>query len=351
MHVIGTAGHVDHGKSALVRALTGINPDRLREEQEREMTIDLGFAWLTLPNGESVGIVDVPGHRDFIENMLAGVGGIDAALFVVAADEGVMPQTREHLAILDLLETQGGVIALTKRDLIHDPEWLELVTAEVSEAVDGTVLADAPIIPVSAHTGEGLEALVTALQSALAGRPPHPDRGRPRLWVDRVFTISGFGTVVTGTLTDGALAVGQEVVFLPEGLRGRVRGLQTHKAKIERALPGSRVAVNVSGVSKDQVRRGDLLTIPGWLRGTVLADVRFRHLPDASRPLRHNTEVKLFVGAAEVVARARLLDAPELAPGQEGWLQLRLERETPSCVATASSCAIPRRRRPSAGAW
>ncbi len=329
MHVIGTAGHVDHGKSTLVKALTGINPDRLREEQEREMTIDLGFAWLTLPNGESLGIVDVPGHRDFIENMLAGVGGIDAALFVIAADEGVMPQTREHLAILDLLEVQGGVIALTKRDLIDDPEWLELVTAEVSEVMDGTVLADAPILPVSAHTGEGLDALVAALQSVLTERPNRPDRGRPRLWVDRVFTISGFGTVVTGTLTDGTLTLGQEVAFLPGGMRGRVRGLQTHKEKIERAQPGSRVAVNVSGVSKDQVKRGDLLTMPGWLRGTVLADVRFRHLPGASRPLKHNAEVKLFVGAAEALAHARLLDAPELAPGQEGWLQLRLAREIP----------------------
>ena len=329
MRVIGTAGHVDHGKSALVRALTGINPDRLREEQEREMTIDLGFAWFTLPNGESVGIVDVPGHRDFIENMLAGVGGIDAALFVVAADEGVMPQTREHLAILDLLEIEGGVIALTKRDLVTDPEWLELVSAEVLEAVAGTVLSDAPIVPVSAHTGEGLDALVAALQAALAHRPPRPDRGRPRLWVDRVFTISGFGTVVTGTLLDGALSLGQEVVFLPAGLRGRVRGLQTHKQKLERALPGSRVAVNVSGVNKSEVERGDVLTTPGWLQSTLLADVRLRHLPAASRPLRHDAEVKLFVGAAEVVARARLLDAKELPPGEEGWLQLRLEQPTP----------------------
>ena len=329
MRVIGTAGHVDHGKSALVKAITGINPDRLREEQEREMTIDLGFAWLTLPGGESVGVIDVPGHHDFIENMLAGVGGIDAALFVVAADEGVMPQTREHLAILDLLEIQGGVIALTKRDLIADPEWLEMVAAEVADAVAGTVLAGAPIVPVSAHTGEGLDALLAALQEALAGRPPRPDRGRPRLWVDRVFTISGFGTVVTGTLIDGELALGQEIVFLPSGLRGRVRGLQTHKEKIERAAPGSRVAVNVSGVNKSQVQRGDLLTLPGWLRGTQLADVRFRHLPGASRPLKHNAEVKLFVGAKETVARVRLLDAHELAPGQEAWLQLQLAEETP----------------------
>ncbi|HEC35523.1 MAG TPA: selenocysteine-specific translation elongation factor, partial [Anaerolineae bacterium] len=229
MHVVGTAGHVDHGKSTLVEALTGINPDRLLEEQEREMTIDLGFAWLTLPDGESVGIVDVPGHRDFIENMLAGVGGIDAALFVVAADEGVMPQTREHLAILDLLGVSSGVVALTKVDLVDDPDWLELVTADVSEVLKGTVLEKAPIVPVSARTGQGLQDLLEALRELLEQTEPRPDRGRPRLWVDRVFTISGFGTVVTGTLVDGNLTVGQEVEIMPRGLKARIRGLQTHK--------------------------------------------------------------------------------------------------------------------------
>jgi selenocysteine-specific elongation factor len=250
MHVVGTAGHVDHGKSTLVQALTGINPDRLQEEQEREMTIDLGFAWLNLPNGDPVGIVDVPGHRDFVENMLAGVGGIDAALFVVAADEGVMPQTREHLAILDLLQVSGGVVALTKVDLVDDPDWLDLVTADVAEVLKGTVLEDAPLVPVSARTGQGLDSLLAALQQVLAHTEPRPDRGRPRLWIDRVFTISGFGTVVTGTLVDGGLDVGQEVELLPQGLRARIRGLQTHKEKIQHAVPGSRVAVNLSGLSK-----------------------------------------------------------------------------------------------------
>ncbi|MBN1287961.1 MAG: selenocysteine-specific translation elongation factor [Anaerolineae bacterium] len=329
MHVIGTAGHVDHGKSALVKAITGINPDRLREEQEREMTIDLGFAWLTLPGGADVGIIDVPGHRDFIENMLAGVGGIHAVIFVVAADEGVMPQTREHLAILDLLEVKSGLIALTKIDLIDDPEWLELVETEVAEAVAGTVLEDAPVVPVSAHTGAGLDRLVAVLQDVLKETPPRPDRGHPRLWVDRVFTISGFGTVVTGTLVDGSLEVGQEVVFLPGGAAGRIRGLQTHKAKRTRAVPGSRVAVNVSGVTKDEVLRGQLLTTPGWLSSTVLVDVCFRHLADASRPLKHNAEVKVFTGSKEGMARVRLLDARTLAPGETGWLQLRLQDEAP----------------------
>jgi len=329
VHVIGTAGHVDHGKSTLVQALTGINPDRLREEQEREMTIDLGFAWLTLPNGESVGIVDVPGHRDFIENMLAGVGGIDAALFVIAADEGVMPQTREHLAILDLLRIPGGVVALTKIDLIDDPDWLELVQADVSEALQGTVLDGAPIIPVSARTGQGLAELTAALQEVLARTPPRPDRGRPRLWIDRVFTIGGFGTVVTGTLVDGHLEVGQEVEILPRGLRARIRGLQTHKTRIQRAVPGSRVAINLTGVSRQDLARGDLVTVPGWLRPTTLTDVRLDLLPDAPFPLKHNAFVKFFCGSAETIARVRLLGAETLAPGESGWVQLELDDPLP----------------------
>ncbi len=325
LYVIGTAGHVDHGKSTLVKALTGIDPDRLREEKEREMTIDLGFAWVTLANGMQIGVVDVPGHRDFIENMLAGVGGIDATLFVVAADEGVMPQTREHLAILDLLGIPGGVIALTKIDLVDDAEWLELVEMDLRDIAQGTVLADAPIVPVSARTGAGLEALLAALSDFLAARPPRSDHGHPRLPIDRVFTISGFGTVVTGTLSGGSLAVGDAVELQPGGLAGRVRGLQAYKNKLQRAQPGSRVAVNIAGVEKSQVQRGQVLTVPGWLRSTTLADVRFRHLADASRPLKHNAEVKFFSGAAEAVAHVRLLDADELPPGAEGWLQLRLQ--------------------------
>ncbi|MFL7811433.1 MAG: selenocysteine-specific translation elongation factor, partial [Anaerolineae bacterium] len=325
MHVIGTAGHVDHGKSTLVLALTGINPDRLREEQEREMTIDLGFAWLTLPNGDPVGIVDVPGHRDFIENMLAGVGGIDAALFVVAADEGVMPQTREHLAILDLLGVDKGVVALTKTDIAESEEWIGLVAADVSETLEGTVLEDAPIIPVSARTGQGLDALTSALQEMLSQVEPRRDRGRPRLPVDRVFTISGFGTVVTGTLADGNFAVGQEVEVQPQGLKARVRGLQTHKEKVEQAVPGSRVAMNLTGVSKAELARGNVITTPGWLRSTVLADVQLRYLPAAPRPLRHNTQLKFFCGAAETLARVRLLGQDQLQPGETGWAQLRLK--------------------------
>lgn len=348
MYVIGTAGHVDHGKSTLVEALTGIDPDRLVEEKEREMTIDLGFAWLTLSAGhevEEVGIVDVPGHRDFIENMLAGVGGIDLALFVVAADEGVMPQTSEHLAILDLLQVQGGVVALTKVDLVQEPDWLELVQLELQETLAGTVLADAPIVPVSARTGEGIDALRDILWQRLQATPHRPDKARPRLAIDRVFSLAGFGTVVTGTLIDGRFQLGDAVEIQPSGHKGRIRGLQTHKTKRDVALPGSRVAVNLTGVDKDQVTRGDVLASPGVISGTLLLDAAYRHLPAADAPLKHNAEVKLFVGAKEVLARTRILGEAHINPGQTGWLQLALSE--PAAVARGDRFIL---RRPSPGA-
>jgi len=325
VQVIGTAGHVDHGKSTLINRLTGINPDRLKEEQDREMSIELGFAWFELPNGEEVGIVDVPGHRDFIENMLAGIGGIDAALFVVAADEGVMPQTREHLAILDLLQIPAGVVALTKIDLIQEPEWLDLVEAELSETFSGTVLADAPIVRVSARTGEGLKDLVQVLQDVLSQHPHRPDLGRPRLPVDRVFTLPGFGTIVTGTLMDGQISVGDSVEVLPQGEEGRVRGLQTHKQAEEKALPGGRTAINITGVSVDEIERGNVLVHPGTYQPSKMIDVWCQLLPDADAPLQHNTEVKFFLGAAEVMARVRLLGVQELEPGRDTFLQLMLQ--------------------------
>jgi selenocysteine-specific elongation factor len=326
MRVIGTAGHVDHGKSALVAALTGTHPDRLKEEQAREMTIELGFAWFTLPQGEDVGVVDVPGHRDFIENMLSGVGGIDAVMFVVAADEGVMPQTREHLAILDILQIGAGVIVLTKTDLIDEPEWLDLVEMDVRTALVGTVLEDAPLVRVSAKTGNGIKELIQVLETVLAGHPPRPDLGRARLPIDRVFTLPGFGTVVTGTLSDGSLRQAEEVEILPQGIRGRVRGLQSHKRKMDAAQPGSRTAVNISGVDVEDIRRGDVLACPGRYRPTQRVDVHFRLLPDADGPLKHAAEVKFFVGASEVLARVRLLGTEELIPGEEGWLQLDLQQ-------------------------
>ena len=329
MRVVATAGHVDHGKSTLVQALTGSNPDRLEEERRRGLTIVLGFAWmeLAMPDGsvEPVSIVDVPGHIDFIKNMLAGVGSVDAAILVIAADEGVMPQTREHLAILDLLALPDGLVALTKTDLIDDPEWLELIELDIQEILAGTRLEAAPIVRVSAQTCEGLDHLRSSLASALTALPPRRDRGRPRLPIDRIFSLPGFGTIVTGTLSDGHLAVGEPVDILPDGPSGRVRALQTHKQEIERALPGSRVAVNLSGIATDEIRRGQVAVTPGTLRATRLLDVSFRLLPDAPKPLRHNTAVDLFSGASETPAHLRLLAAEELPPGGEGWLQLRLD--------------------------
>ncbi len=334
MYVVATAGHVDHGKSTLVRALTGINPDRLREEQAREMTIDLGFAWLTLPGGEEVGIVDVPGHIDFIENMLAGVGGVDAALLVIAADEGPMPQTREHLAILNLLHVPRVVVALTKADLAPDAAWLELVKADVRQLLAGTPFHVAPIVALSASTSQGLDDLVHVLQSILddvhtmreTGSLRKRDLGRPRLPVDRVFTMSGFGTVITGTLLDGSFVIGDEVEVLPHGLSARVRGLQTHRQKIERAQPGSRVAINLAGISVDHVKRGSVVAQPGLLRPATLLDVQLEVLgaPFWRTALSHHTELKFFCGTDEVLARVRLLDTDELPPSGVGWAQLEL---------------------------
>jgi len=323
MFVLGTAGHIDHGKSVLIQALTGINPDRLREEQERGMTIDLGFAWMTLPSGQDVGIVDVPGHEKFIKNMLAGVGGIDLALLIVAANEGVMPQTREHLAIIDLLEIKRGVVAITKKDLVDD-EWLELVRLDVEELIGTTSLSGAPVVAVSAMSGEGLTELVQAIDEALTSTEPRKDTGRPRLPVDRVFTIAGSGTVVTGTLIDSSLSTGQEVEIVPAGLRSRIRGLQTHKTRVTRAEPGSRVAVNLVGVATSQLTRGDVITSPGWLTPTTLLSARLRLLPHLRRPLSHNATVSFHSGAAETMAKVRLLDREKLEAGESAWVQLVL---------------------------
>ncbi len=329
MRVIGTAGHVDHGKSTLVEKLSGINPDRLAEERSRSMTIDLGFAWLNLPNGETIGIVDVPGHRDFIENMLAGVGGIDAALLVIAADEGIMPQTREHLAILRLLNIQNIIIVLSKIDLIEDPEWVELVKMEIEDLLAAEQLGDLPIVTVSAHSGAGLDELLETLQNTLEKLSPKVNYHHPRLPVDRVFVLSGFGTVVTGTLSGGTLSLGDNVEVQPAGRMARVRGLQSYNQEVKLATPGSRVAVNLAGINNDQIRRGDVLTYPGEIQPTLLADAHFSQLLDIDRPLKHNAEVKIFCGASESIANVRLLDRDLLAPGEQGWLQIRLRDALP----------------------
>ncbi|MEO7020725.1 MAG: selenocysteine-specific translation elongation factor [Ktedonobacteraceae bacterium] len=330
MSCIGTAGHIDHGKSTLVEALTGIDPDRLAEEKARGMTIDLGFAWLTLPNGREVSIVDVPGHEGFIKNMLAGVGGIDAALLVVAADEGVMPQTREHLAILDLLRVRRGVVVLTKADLV-DEEWLELVREEVAEHLRPTTLANAAILAVSAYTRQGLPELLAELQHLLDEAEERQDITRPRLPIDRVFSMTGFGTVVTGTLLDGAFKPGQEVAILPQGLKTRIRTLQTHRHQVEVARPGSRVAINLANVARTDLARGNVVVLPEQLQPTLLLDARVQLLPTAARSLAHNTQVDFYSGSQEVSARVRLLDTEELEPGQQAWIQLRLSQ--PAVVA------------------
>lgn len=326
MYVIGTAGHVDHGKSTLVKALTGIDPDRLQEEKAREMTIDLGFAWLTLPSGREVSIVDVPGHERFIKNMLAGVGGLDAALLVIAADEGPMPQTDEHLDILHLLAVDRGVVALTKRDLV-DEEWLALVEEEISERLEGTTLEGSAIVPVSARTRQGLPDLLSELDKLLAATVPRADRARPRLPIDRAFTIAGFGTVVTGTLIDGSLRVGQEVEIVPGGLKSRIRTLQSHKHKVESIGPGHRVAVNLTGLEVERLARGMALTTPGWLEPTRRIDVYLNLLPDAPGPIEQNERLDFFSGSAQTPAQITLLDTDRLEPGKSGWGQLRLRDE------------------------
>ncbi len=323
MFVIGTAGHVDHGKSLLVAALTGIDPDRLREEKTRGMTIDLGFAWLTLPSGRNVSIIDVPGHERFIKNMLAGAGGVDLALLVVAADDGVMPQTREHLAILDLLGVSRGIVALTKQDLV-DSDWLALMEADITETLRGTTLEGSPVIACSSLTRDGLDDLLRALDAAVDGLPLKRNIGRPRLPIDRVFTIDGFGTVVTGTLIDGELAIGDEIEAMPGGLRGRIRGLQSHRDKVDRALPGTRTAVNIVGIERDALRRGMVLAAPGRVKATDVIDVRLRAVHALPHTLRHNMHVTFHCGADEANGQLRLLDADELRAGAQAWAQIKL---------------------------
>ena len=323
MFTIGTAGHIDHGKSALVEALTGVHPDRLPEEKRRGMTIDLGFASLTLPGGELIGIVDVPGHERFVRNMVAGVGGIDAALLVVAADEGVMPQTREHLDIIDLMGIDRGVVALTKADLIDDDDWIELVTADILELLDGTSLQNSRVVPVSAVRRLGLDELLSELDSALAGIHRPNVAGVPRLPVDRSFSITGFGTVVTGTLQDGFLEVGAELEILPDGGRTRVRGIQMHGQSVERAEPGARTAVNLSGVAASDLPRGVVLAPPGTMSPTRLMDVQLRMSPHAMLPLRSGREVAFHTGTSEVRAAVRLLESDVMYAGQSGWAQMR----------------------------
>jgi selenocysteine-specific elongation factor len=323
-HVIGTAGHVDHGKSALVLGLTGTDPDRLAEEKARGMTIDLGFAWTTLPSGREVGFVDVPGHERFVHNMLAGVGGVDCALLVVDAGEGWQPQSAEHLAILDLLGIVTGVIALTKVDLVA-PDRVAEVAAEVRRRLEGTTLAGAVVVETAAPAGLGLDRLRAELDRALDRVAEPSDRGRPRLPVDRVFSIRGSGTVVTGTLSGGTLDADAEAVLLPAGRRVRLRGLQAHGRPVRHAAPARRVAVNLAGVATAEVNRGDVLALPGQWRPTRTADCRLRCLPGAPAPLRARGAYLLYAGAAEAAVRLQPLDAIEVPPGEHALVRLHLE--------------------------
>ena len=328
MYVICTAGHVDHGKSTVVKALTGINPDRLIEEQERQMTIDLGFAWMDLPQIGTVGIVDVPGHVDFIGNMLAGVSSVNAVLLVVAADEGVMPQTKEHIAIMDLLQINSGVVVITKTDLVESSDWVKLVQDDVLERLSNTTLSDAPLVPFTA-VSQDVRELRDVLAECLDSNVSQLDKGMPRLNIDRVFTLAGFGTVLTGTLLDGMLEVGEEVEIYPIGLHGRIRGMQTYNNSIEVASPGIRLAINISGVNKSEIGRGAVVARPGQFYPTQLIDVSIQLLKEDHNliPLRHNEQVKLFVGAAELMARTRIIGSEKLMPGDNGWLQLELSSE------------------------
>ena len=329
MYVIGTAGHVDHGKSTLVEALTGINPDRLREEQRRGMTIELGFAWMQLPSCRDISLVDVPGHERFIKQMLAGVSGFDAALLVIAADESMMPQTREHLAIIELLEIPRGIVVVTKADMV-DPAWLPLVVDDIRLQLADSRMAEAPLVVVSAKTGLGMDELRAALDTLIDSLAAPTKLDEPaRLWVDRVFSMDGFGAVVTGTLQAGSLQVGDEVEVLPRGLRARIRGLQMHRQKLQQAAPGARVAINLAGVSHHDIARGDLIVLPSTIQPTDRIDVRLTLASVAPRPLAQGMQVDVFVGAAETAARVTLLDCDAIGPGEHGYAQLHLAHTLP----------------------
>ncbi|HEX2051399.1 MAG TPA: selenocysteine-specific translation elongation factor [Actinomycetota bacterium] len=335
MHVVGTAGHVDHGKSTLVERLTGIDPDRWAEEKRRGLTIDLGFAWLVLPSGREVGIVDVPGHERFVKNMLAGAGGVSVCLFVVAANEGWMPQSAEHLSIVDVLGIGSGVVALTKSDAV-DADLVELARAEVEEHVAGSSLAGARVVPCSAVTGAGIDDLVAELDRVVGATPTPPDLGRARLWVDRVFTIAGSGTVVTGTLAGGALRVRDEIEVVGAGGRtrtARVRAIQTHKREVESAAPGTRVALNLTHLERDDAQRGDAVVRPGTWPPTSVVDAAVRVVPAALAGVDHELTDKgahlLYAGSAETPVRVRLLGTRALRSGERGFARLYLRDALP----------------------
>ncbi len=322
--IIGTAGHIDHGKTALIRALTGIETDRLKEEQKRGITIELGFAYMDLDNGERAGIIDVPGHEKFIKNMLAGVAGIDIVLLVIAADEGVMPQTVEHLNILSLLGVSKGYIVLTKIDLVDD-DWLEMVEEDVRAQVADTFLADAPVVKVSAFQNVGIDQLKAMLTAAAAETEAKDVSRSARLPIDRVFTMDGFGTVVTGTLLEGTIAVGQKMTLYPQCVETKIKQIQIHQDSAENAVAGQRVALNLANIAKGDLPRGTVLAAEDSLLTTMLVDVQLKLLKDISRPIEQRTRIRFYAGSAEVFGRVVLLEGDLLEAGQSCYAQLRLE--------------------------
>ena len=325
--ILGTAGHIDHGKTSLIKALSGIDTDRLKEEKERGITIELGFAHLDLPGGRRLGIVDVPGHEKFVKNMVAGATGIDLVALVIAADEGVMPQTREHLEICELLKIRHGVVVLTKIDMV-DADWLELVREDVSEYLSGTFLSGAPMVEVSSVTGEGLDDLVRRL-GALVEQIPERDTGHIfRLPIDRVFTMRGFGTVVTGTSISGRVRTGEAVTLYPSGLESRVRGIQVHNQEVDEVRAGQRTAINLQGIEKAVVRRGNVLAGKDALRSTYMVDVTLHLLESAPRKLKNRAKVRFHTGTSEIISTVVLLDRDVLEPGSDCYAQLRLDEPT-----------------------
>jgi selenocysteine-specific elongation factor len=327
--VLGTAGHVDHGKTALIKALTGTDTDRLKEEKQRGITIELGFASLTLPSGQTLGVVDVPGHEKFIKNMVSGAAGIDLVMMVIAADEGIMPQTKEHLHICSLLGISLGIVAVTKTDMV-DEEWLHLVRSEVADFIKGTFLEGAPVVAVSAVKNEGLTDLVQALDATTSKLAEKTDDGIFRLPVDRVFTMKGFGTVVTGTLISDHIKIGEEVQILPENIAARIRGIQVHNQQTEAAWAGQRTAINLQGIEKSTINRGDVIVRPNTVWSTQRPDVFVEYLTSNPKSLKNRALVRLHTGTSEIIARIILLENDELAPGQSGFAQLILSDQAVS---------------------
>jgi len=322
--ILGTAGHIDHGKTSLIKAVSGIDTDRLKEEKKRGITIELGFASLDLPDGQHVGIVDVPGHEKFVKNMVAGATGIDIVVMVIAADEGVMPQTREHMEICTLLGVRHGFVALTKTDMV-DEEWLELAMDDIQSFTRDTFLDGQPIVPVSSVTGDGIPAFLDTLQAICKNVPERKQTGLFRLPVDRVFTMKGFGTVITGSLVSGRIAVGETIMIYPSGVKSKVRGLQVHNQSVNEALAGQRTAINFQGLDMAAVERGNVLARPDTLSPSYMADLAFQYLASAAKPLKNRTRIRFHTGTSEIMGNLILLDREELAPGESAAVQVRLD--------------------------